>query len=54
MNKKDIDQQLSVMLELAKKLSEAPIAVVKYRSEMIVGLLQELMDTVVDQAEENP
>lgn len=48
MNKKDIDQKLIKMFELAKELSEAPIPVVKYRAEMVIGLLQELMDTVVD------
>lgn len=49
MSKKEIDQHLKMMMELAIKLSDAPIPVVKYRSEMIVGLLQELMETVVDE-----
>jgi len=49
MSKGDIDQTLEAMLDLAKKLSDAPIPVVKYRAEMIAGLLQELMKTVVDE-----
>ncbi len=49
MSKQDIDQQLAIMLEAARKLSDAPIPVVKYRAEMIVGLVQELMQTVVDE-----
>lgn len=49
MNKKDIDQQLVTMFEMAKRLSDAPIPVVQFRAEMIAALLQELLDTVVDE-----
>jgi len=48
MSKKDIDQKLIRLVELTMELSDTHIPVVKYRAEMIMGLLQELMDTVVD------
>jgi hypothetical protein len=42
MNKKEIDEKLTKMFE------EAPTPVVRYRAEMVVGLLEELMVTVVE------
>jgi hypothetical protein len=48
MDKKEIDQKLIQMFELAKDLVDAPIPVVKYRAEMVVGLLEELMVSVVE------
>jgi len=48
MGKKEMDQKLMSMFELAKELADAPIPVVKYRAEMVLGLFQELMVTVVD------
>ena len=48
MDKKDIDQKLLQMFEMAHELTHAPIPVVKHRAEMIVGLLEELMVSVVD------
>ena len=49
MSKKEIDKKLIKMFKLAEELADAPIPVVKYRAEMVKGLLQELMDTVVDE-----
>ena len=48
MDKKDIDQKLIQIFELAKELTNAPIAVVKCKAEVVVGLLEELMVSVVD------
>ena len=48
MDKKEMDQKLIKMFDMAKELSDAPIPAVKYRAEMIAGLLQELMVTVVN------
>jgi hypothetical protein len=51
MEKKEIDQKLIQMFELARELADVPIPVVKNRAEMIVSLLEELMVTVVDGGE---
>lgn len=47
MRQRDIEEKLASLLKLAKELSEAPIPVVKQRAEMVIGLFEELMVTVV-------
>ena len=49
MRKEELDKKLIKMIQLAKKLSEADdVPVLKYRAEMILGLLKELEVTVLN------
>lgn len=48
MEKKDVDKKVQELFKLAEELSDAPVPVVKYRAEMVVGLFKELLVTAVD------
>ncbi|MBI5441987.1 MAG: hypothetical protein HY900_12345 [Deltaproteobacteria bacterium] len=47
MNETEIAQKITLLFDVAKELTDAPIPVVRQRAEAIVGLLQDLMVTVV-------
>ena len=47
MTQEEMEKKLTVLRDLAKELTEAPVPVVKYRAEMVVSLFEELMVTAV-------
>jgi 16S rRNA G527 N7-methylase RsmG len=47
MDRKELEQKITLLFEVAKELSTSDITVVRQRAEAIVGLLQDLMVTVV-------
>lgn len=47
MNNRDVKGKILVLFETAKDLSESDVPIVRQRAEAILGLLQDLLVTVV-------
>ena len=47
-SKKEIDKKIKMLYELAQDLSTVDIPAMRFRAEMIVGLMEEMMVSVVD------